>query len=95
MNFICHNFQIEHIPDNDAAYFTMLRGAIDSVDNFYVLDVTKNPNGYSIRISLSTPNMENVLISQLNNLNNSLFLRVEYSKSVKKGNVFFQIRFGN
>lgn len=91
MNTTYHNFNPEHIPDNEVAYFSLLSGAISSVDDFSYLSITKSPGGYYMRVSLSKPEMTDVLFSQINALNNNLKLRVEYSKSAKKANLFFKI----
>lgn len=89
------NFLLSHIPDNEVAYFTMLEGAISSVDRHYYLSITSTPTAYNIRITLSAPEMVNSLILQLNTMNNALGIHLEYSKSVKKGNIFFKLNLEN
>lgn len=91
MEIAYNNFSLSTIPDNEASYFAMLKGAIASVDHLYYMSVTRAPTAYLIRISLSTENMINSLISQINSLNNALHIHVEYSKSAKKGNLFFKV----
>lgn len=85
------NFDIEHAPDNEVVYFSLLSGAVSSVDDFSYMNVTKSPTGYYIRVSMSHPEMTNVLFDQINALNNALHIRVDYSKSAKKANLFFKI----
>lgn len=85
------NFNIATIPDNEAEYFSLLRTAIQSVDDFYYLSIVRAPQAYNIRISLTQTGLVDTLIAQINNLNNLLQLRVEYSKSAKSGNIYFKI----
>lgn len=85
------NFNIATIPDNEAGYFNLLQVAIQSVDDFYYLSISKAPKAYNIRISLTQTGLVDSLISQINNLNNALKLKVEWSKSSKSGNIYFKI----
>lgn len=87
-------FSIDLIPDNEAVYFHMLMGIIESVEDAYYLSITRTPGSYKIRISLSDPELTNVLVQQLNNLNNAMHLKVDFGKSMKKSNIFFAIPTG-
>lgn len=73
------------------AYFSLLEGAVSSVDDFATMAITKSPKDYSLRISLTHPEMNDVLFQQINAVNNACHIIVEYSKSVKKGNLYFKI----
>lgn len=85
------NFNIEHIPDNEAMYFVLLQNIIHSIDSYAYITFIKNPDSYIVRISLLKSGRTNDLIKQLNYFNSACHLIVEYGKSLKAGNLFFKI----
>lgn len=85
------NFNIEHIPDNEAMYFILLQNIIHSIDSYAYATFIKNPDSYIVRISLLKAGRTNDLVKQLNTYNNACNLKVSYGKSLKAGNIFFKI----
>lgn len=85
------NFNIEHIPDNEAMYFVLLQNIIHSIDSYAYVTFIKNPDSYIVRISLLKSGRTNDLVKQLNIFNSSMGLLVSYGKSLKAGNTFFKI----
>lgn len=77
------NFSTEHIPDNDAAYFSLLEGIVNSVDQYSTMAITKSPETYHFRISPSSPKLINLLIEQLISMNKCMGIMLNFSKSVK------------
>jgi len=71
------------ILENEKAYFSLLEGAINSVDEFSTMTVRKNPTNYQFRIALSSGIYITNLMKVLNDLHNMLNINVEYSKSIK------------
>jgi len=71
------------LKDNDNSYFELLRGVINSVDELSTLEIRKNLDSYTFRLSLSEFIYVGELIKQLNSLHNLLKIRVIYSKSIK------------
>lgn len=84
------NFDILHIPDNEAKYFGMLASIIENIDKFSYFVITKNPNSYTFRVSTSNKIVE-PMIKQINYYNSCASIRTEFSKSIKGGNIFFKI----
>lgn len=80
---ILYQFFNEIVPENEIAYYQSLKGIIESVDPHSSILVTKKLNGISIRITPSSSSLLNATILQVNILNNTLGLKVEYSKSIK------------
>jgi hypothetical protein len=72
------------IPDNDRVYFSLLEAVINSVDELSIGEVVKTPSHYLFRVSPSLSTITNSLVTSLNDFHNSLSLKVEYSKSMKK-----------
>lgn len=77
------NFSVNHILDNEAAYFSLLEGAVNSVDQHCTIAVTRTPQGYTFRISPSSPKYINVLIEQLTQLSKFFGIMLNFSKSIK------------
>ncbi len=80
------------LSDNDMQYFTLLKAAVDSVDSYSYICVTKTPTAYNFKISPSETKFINVMITELNKLHNFLGIELNYSKSSKRsGNISFNI----
>ncbi len=71
------------IPDNEEQYFSMLSAVIDSVDEFSIMVIHKNPKNYQFQISPSGAIYLNLIIKEINRLNNLYGLKASYSKSMK------------
>jgi hypothetical protein len=77
------NFSSQHILDNEMAYFSLLESAVNSVDEHSVMAVTRTPQGYTFRISPSSPKYINLLIQQLTEMNKFFGIMLNFSKSIK------------
>ena len=84
------NFDISHIPDNEAQYFNVLVNVIENIDKFSYFVITRNPKSYTFRLSTSIP-IVNPIIKQINLANSAYGIHTEFSKSMKNGNLFWQI----
>jgi len=71
------------IPDNEEVYFSMVCGAISSVDELSSLQITRVLKGYQFRLAPSLPKYNNVLIEEILKLHNYLGLHLDISKSIK------------
>lgn len=91
MEIVYKNFDIAHIPDNEAQYFNILSSIIGNIDQFSYFVITKNPNSYTFRLSTSIP-IVNPIIKQINLFNNSAGVKAVFSKSMKNGSIFWQIQ---
>jgi hypothetical protein len=85
------NFSIEHIPDNECMYFTLIQNIVHSIDDCSYISIVRNPNSYIVRISMNKAGRTNDLIKQINYFNNACSIIAEYGKSLKAGNLFFKI----
>lgn len=90
MNTIYQNFDIKHIPDNEAHYFGLLESVISNVDNYCYFTITKTPHSYNFRISTSQ-SIVNPLVKQINMLNTASGIAADWAKSMKSGNIFWKI----
>lgn len=93
MNYTSSNFILERLPDNEQVYISLLKGVVSSVDDFSDFHMAKYSDKYLCRITLSDVTLTNSLISQLNDLHNCMGILLDYGKSIKKGNIFFNIPF--
>lgn len=71
------------IPDNEEQYFSMLSAVVESVDEFSVMVIHKNPKNYQFQITPSEAVYLNSIINEVNRLNNLYGLKANYSKSMK------------
>jgi len=71
------------IPDNEEQYFSTLSAVIESVDEFSVMVIQKNPKSYLFQITPSEASYVSLIIKEINKLNNLYGLQVEFSKSMK------------
>lgn len=83
MNVEKVNFSIEHIPDNDASYISLLEGMVNSVDDHSIMTISKTPAGWLFRISPSSPRYINLLIEQITSMNKYMGIMLNFSKSMK------------
>ena len=82
----------EVMLDNEVEYFSRLTGVIESVDEFSVLEVTKNPRSYKFRLVPSLPKYNQMLLEELLRLHNLLNINLNLSKSIKtSGSLVFEI----
>ena len=80
------------LKENEKMYFRHIQAAIEAVDINASLVITNKSSGINFRISPSNTHSFNLLINQLNKINNSLGLQVEYAKSIKTSfNISFNI----
>lgn len=77
------NFSTQHIPDNEAVYFSLLEGVINSVDEYSTATISKSISGYNFRISPSSPSYINSIIKELVNMNKYFGVMLNFSKSSK------------
>ena len=80
------------IPDNDEAYFSLLKAAIESVDELSSMTITKYPENYHFRLSPSHPMYIDALIESIIRMNILFKIHVDFSKSMKNTcNISFSI----
>lgn len=92
METLYKNFDKNHIPDNEAHYFDLIQSVIENVDKHSIFVITKNPMSYTFRLSTST-HVVNPIIKQINIINTTYGLSdVQFSKSMKSGNIFWQFQ---
>lgn len=82
------------LPDNEENYFSLLSAVIESVDEFSVMVIVRNPKDYHFKISPSEAIYISPIIKEVNNLNNVFGLRVDFSKSMKNSaSIDFSLKF--
>lgn len=92
MEVLYKNFDKNHIPDNEAHYFNLIQSIIENIDKHSTFVITKNPRSYTFRLSTSNT-IVNPIIKQINIINTTYGLSdVEFSKSMKSGNIFWQLQ---
>jgi len=80
------------IPDNDAAYFSLLRGVIDSVDPYSQMLITKGTSAYHFRLVPSNTMLIDNIVKEITQLSSLMGIQLELSKSIKSSStVAFQI----
>ena len=78
--------------DNDDVYINLLAGAIESIDEYASLEVTKTPESCHFRIAPSTSRYLEMLLQEILKLNNLFGIKLDLSKSIKtSGAVIFSI----
>lgn len=75
------------LKENELAYFSLLEGVLNSVDDNSYLEVRHTLHSYSFRVSPSLPLYINSLVEEINNLHSLLGIRVEYGKSLKNAGI--------
>ena len=82
----------EILPDNELEYFSLLTGAIESVDELSQIKISKLPNSYHFRIVSSLPKYNEMLIREIVKLHNMFHIHIDISKSIKSsGTINFSI----
>ena len=71
------------LKDNELAYFSLLEGVINSVDEASTMEIRKNPDNYKFRIAISTAEYLNSLVDILNDMHSLFGIKLNYSKSIK------------
>jgi len=71
------------IPDNEEKYFSTLSAVIESVDEFSIMVIQRNPRNYQFQITPSEAFYISAIIKEINKLNNLYGLKVDFSKSMK------------
>lgn len=80
------------IADNDTAYFSLLQAAVESIDEYSNVIVSRGPESYIFRLSPSHPMYIDSLIDAIIKLNTLLKIHVNFSKSMKNScNISFSI----
>lgn len=87
MKIILSDFPV--LKENDRTYLLLLEGVINSTDELATLEIRKNPENYSFRISVSSSIYLSPLIKELNTLNNMCGIVVDFSKSIKSSCILF------
>jgi len=75
------------LKENEKAYFSLIEGVINSVDDSSVMEVRHNPHSYHFRVSPSVPWVLDSLVEEVNKLHKLLNIQVEYGKSLKSAGV--------
>lgn len=75
------------LSENEIAYFSLIEGIINSVDDSSVMEVRHNPHSYHFRISPSMSYLINDLVSEVNKLHSLLGIRIDYGKSLKNAGI--------
>lgn len=70
--------------DNIVVYLKQLEAFIEQIDYQSSMQIIHKLNGLSVRIAPSEIKYINNLLTNLNKFHNSLKIRVEYSKSMKR-----------
>jgi hypothetical protein len=81
------------VPDNEMVYINTLSGFLESLDAKCIIQITKRlEGGINVRISPSHPRFLEMMIQKVKDFHNLYYIRVEFSKSMKKGsNINFNI----
>ncbi len=77
----------EILPDNEEMYFSMVIGAINSVDELSSLQVNNTLKGWQFRLSPSVPKYTTPIIEEILKLHNYLGIHLDISKSIKTSGV--------
>lgn len=71
------------LKENEKAYFSLIEGVVNSIDDNSVMEVRYGQIHHSFRISPSLPMYIDALVEEINSLHNLLRIKVEYGKSLK------------
>lgn len=82
MNIVKKDFP-SILKDNELAYFSLLEGVINSVDELSSVEARRNPKNYQFRIATSGREYLNPLIESLNEMHKLFGIKLNYSKSIK------------
>ncbi len=82
------------LKENEETYFRYLEGIVSSVDIDASILFNKKGEAILIRISPSSPDRLNIILSEMKKFHTMLSIVVEFSKSMKAGNnISFTIDF--
>ena len=84
---VIYRFFPEILTDNDEIFLSLIKAAIESVDEYASLEVSKFPESYDFRLIPSVPKYTNTIIKELTKLHNLLHLKMDISKSIKSTSV--------
>jgi hypothetical protein len=80
------------LSDNDEMFLSYVSAAIESVDEYATLEVTKCPQSYHFRLVSSLPMYNEMLLQEILKLHNFFKLRIDLSKSIKaSGTINFNL----
>lgn len=80
------------LPENEIKYFQHLEGLIEAVDELSSLEIIKTLNSYKFRISPSSPEYRDALLSRVLEIHNVFQIKLDISKSIKTtGTICFNI----
>lgn len=89
---VCRRFFPEIVQDNDEVYLAHLEGALDAVDEFASMEVTRSLSSYQFRLAASMPKYVPLLLREILKFHNMYGIRLELSKSIKSsGTINFEI----
>lgn len=82
------------LPDNEQMYFSMLEGAISSIDVDASVIIIKGLNKVYFRISPSEPVYSQILLDSILKLHNLMGIILNFSKSIRlTSTISFNINF--
>jgi len=80
------------LPDNEEAYFSHLKGIVESVDELSSMQITKLNNSYHFRIAPSVPRYTELLLQEILKFHNVYGIKLTLSKSIKSSaTIVFEI----
>jgi hypothetical protein len=80
------------LPDNEEAYFSHLKGIVESVDELSSMQITKLKNSYHFRIAPSVPRYTELLLQEILKFHNVYGIKLNLSKSIKSSaTIVFEI----
>jgi len=80
------------LPDNEEAYFSHLKGIVESVDELSSMQITKLKNAYHFRIAPSVPRYTELLLQEILKFHNVYGIKLTLSKSIKSSaTIVFEI----
>jgi hypothetical protein len=84
------------LNDNEAVYFSVINGIIESVDELSSLEIVKVENSYRFRLAPSLPKYLPLLIEELLKFHNLLRIKLDMGKSIKTSStIVFTINLDN
>ena len=82
----------EKMLDNDDVFFGHLSGVVESIDEYAMMEITKVPDSFHVRVVPSLPLYNMLLLDEILKLSNLYKLRLDLSKSIKTtGTLSFNI----
>lgn len=75
------------LKDNEESYLSLLRAAIECIDEYSRLVISKAPREMIFRIVPSQAVYLDAIIKSVNSVNTMLNIRTNYSKSIKSSSV--------